>query len=411
MERLIYIFLLGFSSGLPFLLTLSTLSAWLQESGVTKTFIGFTMGVTITYALKFIWAPIVDKVKIPFLTNILGKRRAWLLCLQLLLMYSIFMLSNTNPSSEILKTAFWAFMVALFSANQDIVIEAYRVEILPFKLLGIGSSASVLGFHIGMLIAGAGSLYLASAFSWNIVYKIMSLLILLGIITTLICPEPKASKIKNKTGFKQWFFDAILTPIQEIHNKSSWYLVIPFIFCFKIGDTILNAMNTPFLLEKGYSKLEIAHVAKSYGLTAMLLGCCIGGILTARLRLSKAILICASLQVVSGLLFVVQAKLGYNIGFLFLTMGFENLVSGISQVCLITYFSAICKNSLNTATTYALLSSISSLDRVLLSVVSGYMAENLGWIGFYMVVAIGCVPAIYIIAKYSEYFDKLCNNR
>ena len=284
-RRIFSIFFYGFSSGLPFLLTLSTLTIWLKESGVNNTTIGLFVIVTIPYTLKFLWGPMVDRVKLPILSIFLGQRRSWALVAQGFLIFMLIGLGSSHPSENILVTAFWAFGVSFSSAIQDIVIEAYRIEVIDDNQKGSAASSTYLGYRLGMMASGAGALYLAAIFSWQTAYEVMAALIGIGILTTLLSPSPQVStdpqpslvrSSRNESLFT-WIQATYGPPLKELLNTFDWRIVLAFIFFYKVGDTTLNVMTTPFLVELGYSKLEIADVAKVFGISAMIVGGFMGG--------------------------------------------------------------------------------------------------------------------------------------
>jgi len=421
------ILLLGFSSGIPFLLILSTLSVWLAEVGTTKTQIGLLAWVTLPYAFKFIWAPFVDSHKVPLFCTFFGQRRGWLLFSQCMLMATLIGLGCTDPANNMLATTGLAFLVGFFSATQDIVIEAYRIEALPREYRGVGAGASVLGYRLGMLMAGAGALYIAHYFSWKTSYFFMGLCIVVGILTSLLSPEPTVSSRSRVHGRLQsaylnasdfgdsvnfqglyglaWFRKAILEPLLLLARKHGFSVIIPFLLFYKIGDTILNTMSMPFLIEIGFSKVEIAQVAKTFGITAMIVGGVIGGVLLSKQTLRHNLMLCAGLQLIASFLFMIQAMMGYNLGFLFMTVGVENLACGMSQAALLAYLSSLCMAP-HTATHYALLSSFASFSRIGLSMIAGWVAEHLAWSQFYGVTMLGCVPAIILLLVARKHFEE-----
>lgn len=416
--RVISVFFLGFSSGLPFLLILATFSVWLAESGISKTQIGVLAWVTIPYSLKFVWAPLIDHIEIPFICRLLGKRRGWMLTSQLFLMVSLIMLGLTDPATNMLKTIFWAFMVGMSSATQDVVIEAFRIEILPRNRTGYGAGASVLGYRVGMLISGAGALYLAAYFkSWAVTYALMSACVTVGIVSVLLSKEPLHTKRKHPLtvsgmpltplkSLSRQFDHILLQPFRNFIQSGQWVLVLPFILFFKIGDTVLNTMSMPFLIEIGFSKVEIAHVAKTFGISAMVLGGALGGVLLNKYSLRWNLILCTTLQLIAGGFFMMQANMGHHIPFLFMTMGVENLTCGLSQVALISYLSSLCEQP-NTATHYALLSSLASFCRVALSMSAGWLADQLHWSHFYSLITLGCLPALFVVLVFSSHFKSL----
>lgn len=418
-RRVLSIFFLGFSSGLPFLLILSTLSIWLKESGVSNTTIGLFVIATIPYTFKFLWGPMVDGLSIPFITKRLGKRRGWALLAQAFLMLSLLGLGSTNPEDNVLLTAVFAFLVAFFSALQDIVVEAYRIEIMDQDHVNVAASASYLGYRGGMLVSGAGALYLADIYSWSIVYSIMAAFVMIGIITTLLSPRTKtmipsafpksSSRIAEDVSLDPrvllWLKKTYLPPLKELLRKYDWRIVLAFILFYKVGDTVLNVMNTPFLVEMGYSKTEIAHVAKLFGIGSMIFGGVLGGVILNRFGILTSLILCGMLQILSSLMFFVQALVGYNIEVLIITIGVENFTCGLGAAAFIAYLSSMCSQP-NTATHFALLSSFASLARIGISFVSGWMADMLPWTSFFLISAAASIPCVWLLIRSQAYFTK-----
>lgn len=413
--KLVIVFVLGFSSGLPFLLILSTLSIWLTESAISKTQIGLLAWVTISYSCKFLFAFFVDNIKLPLLTKYLGQRRSWMLGSQLALLIALAALGHTNPQENLLLTTMVAFSIGIFSAIQDVVIEAYRIEIVAKAKLAISASVSVLGYRLGMLCSGAGAIYLAAFFnSWTIAYNVMAFLMLLGIMATLMAKEPqkKYSKVMTSQGghitcisIKQWTKQVIIKPVSTFFLGTQWKTIIIFILFYKFADTILNVMSMPFLLEIGFNKMEIAYVAKTFGIITMICGGIFGAILLEYYGLWWLLVLTAGLQFGAGCLFVWQAKIGYNIWFLFITMGVENLTCGLAQVALMTYLASLCIQPY-TAIHYAILSSFASGVRVVLSMFSGWLADKFIWENFYFMVCLSCIISIIMLQYCNQHFQQ-----
>lgn len=389
------IFTLSFASGLPFLLILSTLSIWLAESDISKTTIGLLTWVSAPYAFKFLWGGIVETKKIPWLTAKLGKRRSWILCGQILVMFALVCLANTSPELHLFPTVLFALLVGCGSALQDIAVEAYRIEIMPSRL-EIGASAAVLGYRLGMLLAGGGTVFLATYFhDWGIAYNCIALFMLIGIITTLYIPEPTLITHKPLT---------VWQGIRSLAHQMDWPIVLPFLFSYKIVDTTLNVMSMPFLVELGFSNLEIASIAETFGIIAMIIGGILGGILGHKYRLRYLLITCVLFQMFSSILFIAQAYLGHNVQFLFVSVGIENLTCGMSQVALITYLSYLCKYK-HIALHYALLTSCASLMRLCISSVAGFLADKFIWQDFYSIVALSVIPSMIILLSFVKHFS------
>ena len=397
--RLLVILLLGFSSGLPLVLTLTTLSAWLKDVGVDKTTIGLFALVGVPYALKFAWAPLVDRLEIPFLGRALGRRRAWGIVTQAGLIVSIIGLGTSNPAARAASTAMWALAVTTFSATQDIVIDALRVELLPIEQQGAGATATQYGYRIGMLVSGAGALFLADHRPWPVVYVVMALLVSVGVVTLLVMGEPvdrRAAKLDETTTWLRWIEAAILRPFLDFLRRPGWFAILSFVLLYKFGDALLGVMSTPFYLEMDFTKSEIAAISKIFGLSMTLAGVALGGLLVSRIGLLKSLLVCGVAQAATNLLFAVQAARGHDLKFLMVTIGADNLAGGMASTALIAYLASLC-NVAYTATQYALLSALSSFARTILSSSSGWVADHVSWPTFFVISTIVAVPGLLLL--------------
>jgi PAT family beta-lactamase induction signal transducer AmpG len=415
-RRMITILLLGFSSGLPFLLVFSTLSVWLTQEGVSLAAIGFFSAVRTPYDFKFLWAPLIDRVPLPILSRLLGRRRGWTLAAQIALMASIFVLASTDPGRAPLTTAFFAFVVAFTSASQDIVIDAYRIELLEEHEQGHGAGSLVLGYRIGILTSGAGALWLASAFTWSEVYSIMGVLVVVGMITVLLSPEPKDdggrqaadAEAVRKTGELErrlphgtartvaWLYLAVVEPFRDFATREGWLAILLFVMLYKLGDAYLGVMANPFYIKMGFSVAEIASVSKVFGFGATLIGALLGGIMVIRIGIFRSLLYCGILQALSNLVFAAQAAAGHNIAMLVVTIAAENVTGGMATAAFVAYLSSLC-NTAYTATQYALLTSFMAFSRDVLAASSGVLAERVDWITFFVITAILALPALVIL--------------
>lgn len=392
----IAIIFLGFSSGLPLGLTGATLDAMLKDSGVTKTAIGLFAIVGTPYSIKFLWAPFIDHLSIPFFSSLLGRRRSWMVVTQILLIIFIALLGVINIGSHLWLTAFIAFCISFFSASQDIVIDAYRVEILDEDKQGAGASAVTFGYIFAMkMISGALAFFLSDIFGWKIVYFIMSAFILVGIVTVMITGEPKISRtfvaepIKLKDYFSKFF--------KFIKYSQGGYILL-FIAFYKLGDAFIGKMTTPFLQEIGFSNSEIALYLKTFGLFATLLGTFLGGVFVYRLGTTKTLLIGGILQAISNLVFIIQYYLGYNTKFLSFTITFENLSGGVGTAAFVAYISSLCDLK-DTASQYALFSSFAVIGRIWISSSSGYFVDIFGWEMFFLFGTILAIPGLLFLFK------------
>jgi len=403
--QLLIILLLGMISGLPFLLTLSTLSFWMVESGVSKTTIGLFMLVSLPYSLKFLWAPFTDYFSLPYLTKRFGQRRSWALLSQFGLLISLISLAHCDPSHAIALTALSSFFVAFFSASQDIIIDAYRIEILKADLRGAGAAMEAIGFRFGMLASGAGALYLAHTFTWRIAYLTMAVGMIFGMVIFCCIAEPKHKKItrlahhkKKPISLRQWFHALFIMPWAELPRKRELSYLLLFIFCFKMGDTVLNAMGAPFLYDLGFSKIEYANVTKIFGITLMVFGGLVGGVIIQQLGILQSTVMCVGLQGISCLMFVIQSLVGHHLSVLMITVGVESFCSGMVAAVFIAYISTFCRQPY-TASHFTLLYSFGSLCRVMISVLAGWLADHIGWTPLFLVTGAFTLPAVYILIK------------
>jgi len=410
--RLLLIGLLGFFSGLPLALTASTLTAWLFESGVERASIGLFAAVATPYAFKFLWAPLMDGVRLPLLSR-LGRRRSWMLLAQILLVASMLAMASVNPAEAALTAALIAVVMATASASQDIVIDAYRVEFLPIAEQGAGAAMATFGYRIGMLVSGAGALYLAEYFSWGATYSIMGGVMALGIVCTLLMKEssqegedsrpsePSArgaarSIAQHVRSAKQFFKDSVVAPLTDFMTRPHWFAVLAFIILYKLGDAFLGVMFNPFLLDIGFNKMQIAEIVKLYGFGATLLGVFLGGSMVAKLGMYRALMLSGGVHILTNMLLIVQAQLGANEHFLILSITSENLTGGMGTAAFIAYLSALCSRHY-TATQYALVSSLAAFGRTWLSTPSGWLSETVGWEWFFAIACIIAVPGLVLL--------------
>ena len=387
--RMLVALIMGFACGLPLLLTISVLQAWMKEEGVDLTIIGMMALVGLPYTVKFLWAPFLDRFTLPFL----GRRRGWLLVAQVALMFSIVGLGLTDPGSNPWVVAFAAFLVTFFSASQDIVVDAYRREDLSDQELGLGSSLYVNGYRIGMLLASGGGLIMADYMPFSMVYFIMAACMLVGVVTTLLAPEPV-----TPAGTPQSMKEAVVDPLVEYFSRHGALWMLGFILAYKIGDTMASAMTTPFYLDIGFSKSEIGAVVKIFGFWATIAGSITGGVIMLRLGINRALWIFGFLQAISTAGFAVLARIGYSIPALSGVIAFENLSSGMGTAAFIAFMASIT-NKKFTATQYALLSSLMGVPRVLASAPTGLLAKNFGWLNFFIFCTLIAVPGMLLLLK------------
>ncbi len=401
-RRVIVVLLLGFASGLPLLLSFGTLSAWLREADVERSAIGLFSLVGLPYALKPLWAPLMDGLRLPILTDMLGRRRGWMVLSQGMLMLAIGGLALSNPGDAPLLMAGFAVLVAFFSASQDIVIDAYRIETLNEDEQGIGAAAVTYGYRAGMLVAGAGALILADMWTWTHAYLAMAILVLVGTVTILLSPEPPgpegdaAPVSRKRRTLGQWLADFVVAPFLEFATRPGWLVILLFIVTFKLGDAFLSIMTNPFYIDLGFTKTEIAEVTKLFGLIALAVGLFIGGLLIRWTGLLNALLISGVLQAASNFVFAYQVVAGNDVGVLTITIAVENVTGGMGTAAFVAYLSSLT-NTAFTATQYALLSAFMAFGRTLLSSPSGYLVDFVGWFDFFILSVGVAVPGLILL--------------
>lgn len=403
------IILLGFSSGLPFLLALSTLSVRLTEAGLNNTTLGLFTVATLPYTLKFILSPLVDQFRLPFLTQRLGKRRSWGILSQVFLAFALIGLGASNPHDQLWLTALITLIVCFFAAIQDIVLEAYRIETTENGYQGTAATATYFGFRLGMMTSGAGALYLASFIPWVEVYTLMACCLGIGLITLLVSPEPKISLIHLVAPYAHPFWKNFKTfflkGLRDLIQRHDWRIVVIFILFYKVGDTVLNVMNMPFLVQLGFNKVEIAEIAKLFGITSMIFGGFFGGIILNRFGVPTGLIFCSGLQIVSCLMFFLQTLVGRNLAVLTVVIGIENFTCGLGASAFIAYLSSLCSLQY-TAVHYAILSSVGSFARILLSSLAGWLADQVSWGAFFLLSALFCCPSMLLLLLFFTHFKE-----
>ncbi len=391
-KKLILIFLMGISSGIPLYLILSTLFIWLTRENIDISTVGLFALTQLPWTLKFLWAPFVDNFRIPYLYKVLGHRKSWLFITQIFLIISIIFLGYSNPKENLYITAFFALMVAAFSANQDIIIDAFRIEILDDSSQGAGAAMTQFGYRIGGIMAGAGALYLKEIFSWSEIFLSIAILIFMLMVLTIFFIPIKASK-KNKSEKN------FIKPFLEFVNRNTYFkilTIILFIFFFKFGDVIAGVMANPFYVKLGFSNIEIANASKMFGVLMTIFGVFAGGILVNKFGILNSLIISGFLQILSNLLYVLLAKSGPIYDLLILTVAGENFSGGMGSAAFVAYLSVLCNKSYS-GTQYALLSSIMGLTRTVLSSPAGFIVEWVGWAYFFFISTFLGIPGLIIL--------------
>jgi PAT family beta-lactamase induction signal transducer AmpG len=403
-EKILVIFFLGFSSGLPLWLVFFTLTAWLYEAELPTSTISKFAFVMFAYSFKFVWSPLVDAIKIPVLTNRLGRRRSWMFVAQIGLAVSIAALSQLDPANATSLFFIVAATAAWFSATQDIAVDAYRVEISTDEMQGLMAAAYQYGYRVAGIVSGAGALYLADFYSWEFSYLVMAGCMGVGVLATLYCKEPKNvtppdyhfdGTILQKTG--QWFSAGVVGPIVDFFKRYGRFaaVILAFMAVFRISDYVLGVLANPFYLYIGFTKSQIATVAKLYGLWVALFGIGAGGWAVLKFGISRCLISATILIASTNLFFAVLVLTGPDLWMLGVTISFDNFAQGFSGTVFIAYLSSLTNMSF-TATQYALFSSLSTFFGKLGAGFSGNVQEAVGWFWFFVYAAAVGIPSIIL---------------
>jgi len=411
---------LGFSAGLPFLLVFSTLSAWLTEAGVTRTAIGFFAWVGITYSIKVLWAPVVDRLPLPLLGSLLGQRRSWILLAQLGIAGALVAMAYLDPATQLFWVAVAAVVVAFCSATQDVAIDAYRIEAAIDEYQGAMSAAYIFGYRVALLVAGAGALLIAEDYSWSISYLAMAGCMSIGIVTIVLLREPahiqdrfaaqleqdlvhellgENSNFAGQSKLRQWLLISVVCPFLEFFKRNGRFalVILLFISVFRLSDITMGIMANPFYLDMGYSKTEIASIAKFFGFFMTILGSAICGVLVVKWGIYRSLLLGAVLVASTNVLFALLAAVGTaDLAWLAVVISADNLSGGISSTAFIAYLSSLTSRSY-TATQYALFSSLMTLPGKFISGFSGMVVDGLGYSEFFAMAALAGIPAIVLV--------------
>ena len=395
-RRVLCLLGMGFSSGLPLALTAGTLQAWMASEKVDLSLIGIFSMVGLPYTVKMLWSPLLDRFALPWL----GRRRGWIMVSQMMLAGAILLLGMTSPRSSPGLVAGMALVVAFLSATQDIVVDAYRADVLATQELGAGAATAVVGYRLAMITSGALALILSDHLSWSQVYATMAALMLLCILFTLISPEPEERVLPPKN-----LQDAVWEPLAAYFRRSGAIEMLAFIVVFKLGDVIASAMTTPFLLDVGFTRTDVGTVYKAFGLASTILGSLVGGSMIAKLGINRALWVFAFLQALSNLSFTGLALLGHNYPAMITAVGIENICGGMGNAAFIAFLMSLCDKRF-TATQYALLSSLMALARVVAGAPTGFLANHFGWPWFFALSVLGGLPGILLLNRFAPWYKK-----
>lgn len=390
---------LGYSAGLPILLVFGTLSAWLRKSGVPVTTIGLFSWLALAYSLKFLWSPLVDAFDIPVLSRLVGRRRAWMMVSQATVAIALVGVGLSDPASNILVTAAFAFLVAVGSATQDVVVDGWRIDAAPTSRQGIMAAAYQLGYRLALICAGAGALYIAEFVSWQAAYFSMAALMAVGLAASLLAPvvdrPPSADPGKAAQNFS--FANAIAAPLSDLFRRKGLALVpiLALVALYRLPDFVAGVMANPLYIDLGFTLPEIANVSKLYGVWVGMIGAFAGGLLLPRLGLRVTLLIGAAAGAGSNLMFTLLALAGRDLGLLTLAISIDNFSGSFAGTALIAYMSGLTAPGF-AATQYALLSSLYALPGKLVGGVSGFIVASFGYATFFMLTAAVGIPVVLL---------------
>jgi PAT family beta-lactamase induction signal transducer AmpG len=392
---------LGFSSGLPFLLTGDILQAWMHDLNFNVGTIGLFWLATLPYSLKLLWSPFMDRYVPPFL----GRRRGWIIICQTALIMSIVTLAFSPSPFLFPRTLFFlVLLVTLASASQDIGVDAYRAEILRPSELGPGASLGVIGYQLGLLVCGSLALLLADhlpgdmSYKWRLSYLVMASLLLIGIVATLNAREPRLDERPPQT-----FRDAIVLPFIEFFSMKGAIEIFLFIFFYKLGVVLAIGLTTPFLLDLSFTKTDLAEINKGLGLVAMIVGTFLGGLLVTRLGILRSLLAFGILQGVAILMLAMLAHLGHHYQMFIAAILAMAFCGGMGTAAYVAFLMSLCDQRF-TATQYAFFTSLLALSRTITKTPSGYLSEALGWANFFLVAALATLPGLLLLVlRYREW--------
>jgi PAT family beta-lactamase induction signal transducer AmpG len=382
---------LGFSSGLPLLLVGGTLSAWMTNEGLDLKTIGIFTLVGMPYTLKFLWAPLMDLVSLPFL----GRRRGWMLVTQVGLIGAIAAMGTFNPKDSPVAMAALALLVAFFSASQDVVSDAWRTDTLSEAERGFGVATFVMGYRFGMIAAGALALSLSQFIGWSRTYWIMAALMVVGVVATFVAREPENHRPPRTLA------EAAVVPFVDYFRRNGAVLALVFLLLYKLGDAIAGGMTTPFFLKLGFTNLEVGAISKGVGMGATIAGALFGGALMAKLGMRRALFVFGALQALTNLTYLALALVGKSHLMLALAICTDNVCGGMATTAFGAFTMALC-NKRFSATQFALLSALANLGSRLLTATSGWLAEGLGWAGFFGLTVVLAIPALVLLTFLPE---------
>ena len=393
--RVLAMAVLGFPYGMMYFLAIPTLQTWLKQVGVPNEDIGLFAFATIPYVLKFLWAPLIGLIRIPYLGKRLGNRRSWLITAHLFLILFLVLLGFSDPSHHLWYVATLSVTLLFFAAIQDIVVDAYRIEILRDKQMGPGVGMLITGYRLGSMAAQAGTLYLAAHFNWTLAYCVMASLVTMGIVAALLNPEPKAPPTPPTFAWRTY----LVPPLKEFFSRPGCWTIIFFIVLYRVGDAFINNMANIFYMEIGFSITEIADVTKIFGVLPTLLGGLFGGVLALRIPIYRALFLVGAIHMASHVMYLGQSVAGHNTHWLYALIFLENITSGMTTAVFLVYLSQQVSR-LYVATQYAFFTSLWSLS-TFISGGNGFLLKFLGgnWTLFFGTAILVSIPGLLLIPR------------
>ena len=384
---------LGFSAGLPHPLLFATLTLWLASAEIKISEITMFGWVGIVYAIKFLWAPMLDRLRLPVVTNMLGQRRSWILLMQIMILLGLIFMSSLKPEHDLMYLAYLSIAIAFASASQDVAIDAYRIEIAESKFQAVLGASYQLGYRVSALTSGAGALYMASFYDWKLTYQVMSMFMLVGILTVIFIPE--SNKPANTNNGAGWLKKTLIEPFSEFFKRNGYWslFLLMFIALYRVSDLIIGIAANPFYADIGFNLSEIATVTKVFGFTVTIIGAFIGGLSVARFGIGRLLIISSILLTLTNLFFLFLNNAGSSLPALVLTISADNFALGFSGTVFIAFLSSLTSRYF-TASQYALFTSVMFLPGITLSGFSGLIIESSGWATLFIYSALLGIPSI-----------------
>lgn len=393
-------FLFGMSSGFPLTIVFSLMTYWLRDYGVSKTSIGLFALIGIAYNIKFLWSPILDGVRLGGFARRFGHRRSWLFVILGLMSAAILIMAQLDPSADLYTVAQFAVIVAVLSASQDIILDAYRIEIQEDAELGQGAAMYVYGYRVANILTALMGLYLAELYGWTVALSVLPVFALAGFIAALWVGEPKKhaedEPDAKRKSYAEIIEDSVIGPFRDFLTRDYAVLILAMIIFLKFGDAMADMMMGPFHIDLGFSKIEIAEYSKVVGNVALFLGMALGGVLYGALGKYQSLFIATIAMMVTNLVFVWAFYQGHDVQALAISVGVEKFATGMGATTMVAFMSSLC-SAHYTATQFALLSSAAGVGRTVLGSSGGFLADQFGWVNFFLITTVVALPGVLLL--------------